>query len=328
VPYPSQATTIFPVHIQWLRETLRHGMNTNAGRLQTGPAAFPPQPPQATRSNPFSVTVKNMANVTSRRDCVVAAGSFDSELPFACASLSYRITSRSSVTNRLAALTDIGGVNSIRSFTRSWQRAAAFAEVIPQRPAFVFAPDQAPLATGSSEDIQYTRNDIESAPHGPRTSLLRQHLEADTLPRSPIRDDGNPGASSDAPQPGLQDRERKALDAELPGSPYPPPSPSHRPSIFSIPPHLATPPLVGSYTSFRSYGSIQSDVSRASMRQAGALWRQQQEAGANIPDGEIQPILVKEVEQDGKIVLTVEGQSTLPQTIFNSIKCVSVFLLL
>jgi vesicular inhibitory amino acid transporter len=35
--------------------------------------------------------------------------------------------------------------------------------------------------------------------------------------------------------------------------------------------------------------------------------------------------LVKEVEQDGKIVLAVEGQSTLPQTVFNSTKYVSFF---
>lgn len=59
------------------------------------------------------------------------------------------------------------------------------------------------------------------------------------------------------------------------------------------------------------------------MAQAGELWRQQQQAGGNVPDGEHPRILVKEVEQDGKIVLTVEGQSTLPQTIFNSIKYVS-----
>jgi vesicular inhibitory amino acid transporter len=92
-------------------------------------------------------------------------------------------------------------------------------------------------------------------------------------------------------------------------------------SIFAVPPHLATPPLVGSYGSaVVDYGTIRSDVSRASRAQAATLWRQQQEAGGNVPDGEIAPILVKEVEQDGKIVLAVEGQSTLPQTVFNSTK--------
>lgn len=75
---------------------------------------------------------------------------------------------------------------------------------------------------------------------------------------------------------------------------------------------------MGSYGSNFDYGTIRSDVSRVSMAQAAALWQQQQETGANVPDGELAPILVKEVEQDGKIVLAVDGQSTLPQTVFNS----------
>lgn len=228
------------------------------------------------------------------------------------------------MTNRLAALTEIGGVNSIRSFTRSWQRAAAFAEVIPQRPAFVFAPDQAPIAPTSSENIEYGRSQFDTTP-GPATSLLRQHLEASTPP-DPIvstahHSDDEPGASDAPPPADTRERERKALDPELAGSFFPG-SPASRRSIFAVPPHLATPPLIGSYSSFHTYGTVESDISRSSMLHAGALWRQQQETGANLPDGETQPILVKEVEQDGRIVLTVEGQSTLPQTVFNSIKCV------
>lgn len=50
------------------------------------------------------------------------------------------------------------------------------------------------------------------------------------------------------------------------------------------------------------------------MAQAGKLWRQQQDQSLN----EREPLLVKEVEQDGKIVLAIAGQSTLPQTILNS----------
>ena len=53
------------------------------------------------------------------------------------------------------------------------------------------------------------------------------------------------------------------------------------------------------------------------MRHAADLWREQQESGAAPPDGQRPPLLVKEVEQDGEIILVVEGQSTLPQTIFN-----------
>jgi len=96
-------------------------------------------------------------------------------------------------------------------------------------------------------------------------------------------------------------------------------------SIFAIPPSLAAPDIVGSYGSFRDYGATSTEDDdgfggRGSMSQAAEMWRQQQMNG-NMPDGETQPILVKEVEQDdGKIVLTVKGQSTLPQTIFNSTK--------
>lgn len=122
----------------------------------------------------------------------------------------------------------------------------------------------------------------------------------------------------------FRERERKALDNDLrrtfsTGSGAGTPS-----SIFAVPPQLATPDIVGSYGSFRDYGSFSDvrgdDLGRESMAQAGEMWRQQQRSG-NAPDGETAPILVKEVEQeDGKIVLTVKGQSTLPQTIFNSIK--------
>lgn len=229
---------------------------------------------------------------------------------------------RSSVTNRLANLTDIGGVNSIRSFTRSWARAAGFAEVIPQRPAFVFAPDQAPLGL-PAEGLPARRIDVE-APEYPtvRSSLLRQHFEATSPDEGPAQQGGDEAGASHA-QPGdFREREQKALENEL--------SPLFRVgsaatttgSIFAVPPYLATPEIIGSYGTVADYGTIRSDVSRASMAQAAAHWQQQQEAGGNVPDGEIAPILVKEVEQDGKIVLAVEGQSTLPQTVFNSIKCV------
>ncbi|KAK4198189.1 transmembrane amino acid transporter protein-domain-containing protein [Triangularia verruculosa] len=234
---------------------------------------------------------------------------------------------RSSITNRLTALTDIGGVNSIRSFTRSWQRAAGFSEVIPQRPSFVFAPDQA------HQPIQYGRSPIDSAEQGSaeRTSLLHEHFQAaanqQSLADQPIREEREspePGASFSPSRQvsggDYREREAKALEQELGGPIFR--TSSHQSisgtSIFSIPPHLATPSIVGSYGSNIDYGTLRSHASRASMAEAAALWQQQQESGANVPDDEIAPILVKEVEQDGKIVLAVEGQSTLPQTVFNS----------
>lgn len=230
---------------------------------------------------------------------------------------------RSSITNRLAGLTDIGGVNSIRSFTRSWQRAAGFAEVIPQRPSFVFAPDQAPIG-GPAEGLPARRIDVEAADYPTvRSSLLRQHFETASSPSEEGREGSpEPGASQPSHAHGVDFREReaKALGDELSGLFRVGSAGTTTGSIFAIPPHLATPEIIGSYGSAVDYGTIRSDVSRASMAQAAALWQQQQEAGGNVPDGEIAPILVKEVEQDGKIVLAVEGQSTLPQTVFNSIK--------
>lgn len=243
---------------------------------------------------------------------------------------------RSSVSNRLAAVADVGGVNSIRSFTRSWQRAAGFTEVIPQRPALVFAPDQEPL--GAHDGVQYGRRDEDAGPVAPHMSLLRQHLEA--TPGSAIRDDSpEPGASETRPLllpdshssaggsfRGGGSHERKGgggADGDQLRRTFSISSgTSNAQSIFAIPPQLAAPDIVGSFGSFRSYGTVVSDDSygRESMAHAAEAWRQQQAAG-NAPDGETQPILVKEVEdRDGKIVLTVEGQSTLPQTIFNSTK--------
>lgn len=53
------------------------------------------------------------------------------------------------------------------------------------------------------------------------------------------------------------------------------------------------------------------------MVHAGQLWRQQNQISLAHPEDR-EPLLVKEIEQDGKTVLVVAGQSTLPQTIFNS----------
>ncbi|KAI0486883.1 transmembrane amino acid transporter [Xylaria cf. heliscus] len=209
---------------------------------------------------------------------------------------------RSSVTNTFAALTDIGGVNSIRSFGRSFQRAAAFPEIIPQRPSFIFAPGQEPLQAG----------DIEAAPaHGLLGSTPSDSAIVDT-----DHEDSSALASTD-------DRlfERKRLGSNNLHRVVSPSGSGRSSSIFSTPPLLAAHPISGSYGSVRSYGTVgdlESEASHASMREAAELWRQQHESGANVPDGERPPILVKEVEQDGKLVLAVFGQSTLPQTIVNS----------
>lgn len=294
---------------------------------------------------------------------------------------------RSSVGARLTALTDIGGVNSIRSFTRSFQRAANFTEVIPQRPSFIFAADQEPIFgphDGMSEAGGEPGSFRGTPP--PYLSLLRQHLEAgsssvlgsssEAVSLNAPSEAGSPHMSGAVPEQAIDEdhdgpaSERKGLlDSTEPTRLFRAGSTS---SIFAWPPHLAAASaaassaaeggadsasqIVGSYGSYRSsgrYGSIGSPAAlsygamagragpgsqAASMAQAGSMWHQQQsqhqhqhhtqqpEAAplldvAAVPhtDGERPAILVKEVEEDGKIILTVEGQSTLPQTIFNSI---------
>ncbi|KAI9147932.1 Vacuolar amino acid transporter 1 [Paramyrothecium foliicola] len=240
----------------------------------------------------------------------------------------------SSVTNRLAAVADIGGVNSIRSFARSWQRAAGFAEVIPRRPSFVLAFDQ-PAQDG--EDIQYGRGHVDAHGPPPQSSLLRQHFEASPPQHSshhPGESHGEPsstGASATRPSAGeadFKDRESKALDAELAAnSLYPTESYSSRSSIFAAPP-LSSPPIVGSYGSYRSsqYGTIGGGTLRARMPSITGQAPSWSSDVDNIEDdaahGEHQPILVKEVKQGNKVILTVEGQSTLPQSVFNSINAI------
>lgn len=68
------------------------------------------------------------------------------------------------------------------------------------------------------------------------------------------------------------------------------------------------------------YGSLSSRVNDSSMRHAGRLFNEQQIGGVQEPDKEHEPLLRKRVErEDGKVVEVVVGQSTLPQTVFNSV---------
>jgi vesicular inhibitory amino acid transporter len=207
---------------------------------------------------------------------------------------------------RLSSLAQVGGANSIENFARSWTRAAGFQflEVAPHRPSFILSDSEA----GEGEPIHYEGSDLEYG-HIPRDYFLRQHLETSNSDQA--GDDESVAPELVAPRSLIT----KQLESKKLGDDHPSLQGSVRgnQSIFAIAPHLAT-PLSGSYGT--SYGTLQSYTSESSMRHAGQLWRQQQ-AGEILSDG-TQPILVKEVEQDGKIVLVVDGQSTLPQTVFNS----------
>lgn len=213
---------------------------------------------------------------------------------------------------RFNALGELGGVNSINNFARSWQRATGFHEVAPQRPSFILSTD---TTDGQwDEEQQFSRSHIEHE-NDPRTSLLRQQFAR--AGSNEAVEDGEDTESNQISHPLGHDEAHKYHMGSVLGSVRGSVRGSviGRDSIFAVAPHLAT-PLGGSYGTL--YGTLSSTLNESSMVHAGQLWHQQQETGSSLPDGERPPLLVKEVEQDGKIVLVIEGQSTLPQTVFNS----------
>ncbi|KAE8447382.1 hypothetical protein EG329_010796 [Mollisiaceae sp. DMI_Dod_QoI] len=216
---------------------------------------------------------------------------------------------RSSIALRLNSIAQIGGVNSIENFARSWTRAAGFFEVTPHRPSFILSDDQ---EGDEEETIHYGRSDYGDIP---QTSLLKAQVEAHGSPENAVDDESVTPDAGPYAAPEQRDSGPQRWGAEygsVRGSNIG--SVRGNSSIFAIAPHLAT-PLAGSYAG-TSYGTIRSSLTEPSMAHAGQLWRQQQATKTGV--GEHEPLLVKEVEQDGKVVLVVAGQSTLPQTVFNS----------
>ncbi|KAE8359981.1 transmembrane amino acid transporter protein-domain-containing protein [Aspergillus caelatus] len=163
-----------------------------------------------------------------------------------------------------------GGVNSIDSFARSWQRAAGFPEIIPRRPSFV--------TVESDED--WTVNDTAaSRPLGRGTDITRPLLAADG------------------------EEEGHDLDGQIP--------PKGIAGVFesSLDRSAGT-----------SYGTISSRVSEATRRHAVQLHREQQTRLDAPASEDTESLLVKQVHhEDGTLESIVVGQSTVPQTIFNSV---------
>lgn len=216
-------------------------------------------------------------------------------------------------------MADVGGVNSFRSFARSWQRAAAFAEVIPRRPSFILATDQQ-LTGDAGEDAEYSRSSDSLDARAPSSGLGR-HFDG-----SPRLGSSFAGSSSNIVDSHYRERESKPLDEEMASGALPATFSSHS-SVFGSSPYLATPSIIGSYGSYRStgYGTIGAP---SLVRQRPSIIRisGQAEGEGGEEDtaafGEEQPIMVKEVKQGNKVVLTVDGQSTLPQSVFNSINAI------
>ncbi|KAI2722640.1 hypothetical protein DTO013E5_3970 [Penicillium roqueforti] len=176
-----------------------------------------------------------------------------------------------------------GGPNSIDNFARSWQRAAAFPEVLPRRLSFVSAQpqsdDEFAVATGQA---YVPRNFPSWGRHSDVDRPLLQDSDSD-------QDDG------DSRAPGSP---RRAL-----------PSAGLLASSFDR--AFAT-----------SYGTISSRMSDSTRRNAIQFHREQHPHVHvdGTEDLDAGPLLVKHVQQeDGTQVNIIVGQSTLPQTIFNSV---------
>ncbi|KAK4622958.1 Vacuolar amino acid transporter 1 [Fulvia fulva] len=218
---------------------------------------------------------------------------------------------RSSMGMAIDAITQAGGVNSLGNFARSWQRAVGFHEVTPVRKSFRYAEDD---SLEGVEDEEST----ETTPEAQR-SLLREQLAAQeqTSPDSAVEDDATPTKLS---RQRTRDQDQQLSDSFREQDPLLSKTTSRTQqgdSIFQIEPSLAS-PFGGSYGT--TWASLSSRVNESSMRHAGRLFRQQQTQGVVAPDKEREPLIVKQIEDNGgKVVNIVVGQSTLPQTIFNSV---------
>lgn len=191
---------------------------------------------------------------------------------------------------RVSSLAQLGGVNSLENFARSWQRAAGFNEL----------PSGRPSAEGYDQDGVIQHRSVENRSVSQHRSLLRQQLEREGTSSDAIID-------REAPSSHQEDEEASHL---------------HRSSDYNQDALLSSSPIFGS--SFLSssgglYGSLSSRIAPAISSRPRQLTKVQESDGLQ-QGKEHEPLLVKVVErEEGKLDRIRLGQSTLPQTVFNSV---------
>ncbi|KAG5290489.1 vacuolar amino acid transporter 1 [Histoplasma capsulatum G186AR] len=184
-----------------------------------------------------------------------------------------------------------GAPNSLDNFARSWQRAAYFPEVAPRRSSFVLA----------------LPGDEEHGPDAPvddTTALLRQRsAPVERISEIPF------GEAGYWPNYGTRQETtygRPLTDGEFDES-------------------TRTTPLLGRSYEESYLTTVSSRISESARLNAAQLHREHQllEAGAVVaaePDDEREPFVVKRIQhEDGSKETIIVGQSTVPQTIFNSV---------
>lgn len=192
---------------------------------------------------------------------------------------------------RVSSFAQLGGVNSLENFARSWQRAAGFNEI----------PNAIPSFEGQEEDglARQSSSDDRSIPQ--HKSLLRQQLEREESSPDPVVED-----EAATQRQGNEESLRPHKFAD-----------HYRDAILSSSPYLGS-PFSTSYGGL--YGSLSSRIAPASAPPIRHLSKARTESDSGVPGKEQEPLLVKVVErEDGKLVRVVLGQSTLPQTVFNSV---------
>jgi vesicular inhibitory amino acid transporter len=174
-------------------------------------------------------------------------------------------------------------VNSIDNFARSWQRAAAFPEVFPHRSSFLLAETERPWLGGSEDD----------EPSKDREPLLRQRLP------HPTGDDGDEGVAPDQ-LPGVQGSSQRYLATHIGHDFY---------GTSSVGRSFGT-----------SYGTMGSRMSESVRHNVVQLHNERQRTLTIARTSSEEPLMIKQVEhEDGTKENVVIGQSTMPQTIFNSV---------
>ncbi len=198
---------------------------------------------------------------------------------------------------RINSIRQAGGVNSLDNFARSWQRAAEFREITPDRRSFI--------VTESDESGGENERDEEQGYKSHR-SLLQQQIEQALTPSE--------AAIEEEPEPQEPGPKTPLLGDRRPSGKRLRSRDSNE--IFSLAPQLAS-PFAGSFGG--SYGTLSARLNESSRRRATQVYEGQILPGAATTDKEREPVLVKEIErEDGTKTHIIVGQSTLPQTVFNS----------
>ena len=197
---------------------------------------------------------------------------------------------RSSMSARIASFRQVGGLNSLDNFARSWQRAAEFHEIGP-----LIGSPMADDAMADTENVEADRRPPISR------SLLSQQLSSATSHDRCLEalDDGL------GDNTGRRNSPRRMEDTTT------------YPDIFWNAAALQSP--IG-HSIGTSYGTISSRIQETSRKHGAQLLQKQEPADAADADKEREPLLARQITtEEGPRITEIIGQSTLPQTVFNSV---------